>query len=91
MADVIVQLTQGEPVIKYLFKKECSGGEAPWLNIQSLSRYLISMENFRFLCYVANCHGPLIGVSCSCVPGQIEPGQELVPILVVLNYEIYLT
>jgi hypothetical protein len=31
------------------FRKECPGREAHWLTTQGLSRYLISMENSRFL------------------------------------------
>lgn len=30
---------------------------------------------------MTGCYGPLNGVSWSCVPGQIEPGQELVLLL----------
>jgi hypothetical protein len=31
------------------FRKECPGREAHWMNTPGLSRYLISMENARFL------------------------------------------
>ena len=36
------------------------------------SRYLISIENFRFLCYMTGCHGLLSGVSWIRGPGQVE-------------------
>jgi hypothetical protein len=45
-----------------------------------LSRYLISMENSRFLCHVTGCHGSQWGVS-SYIPEQVGAGS--------LNSEIH--
>jgi hypothetical protein len=57
-------------------RKGCPGREAHWLN----TRYLISMENSRFLWDVIGCHISLSELLWSRAPGQ-EPA--------VLNYEIY--
>jgi hypothetical protein len=44
----------------------------------SSSSYLISVENFRFLCYVTSCHGPLSEVSWPCALRQVVwPGNDL--------------
>lgn len=47
----------------------------------SRPRYLISMENSKFLCYETDCHCPLSGVSWLHVPEQVELGRELTPLL----------
>jgi hypothetical protein len=70
-------------------RKGCPRREAHWLNTRSLSRYFISMENFRFSCYVTSCCGPLSGVSWSRASGQVESGQELILMPTMHNYEIY--
>ena len=59
-------------------RKGCPGREV---------RYLISIENSRFLCCVTGCHGPLSGVSWLSVPGPVDPVQELVSMPAILNYE----
>ena len=59
----------------------CPGREAHWLNTRGLSRYLISTENSRFLCYMADCHAPLNGVSWLHVPDQTELAREFAPLL----------
>jgi hypothetical protein len=59
-------------------RKGCPGRKAHWLNTQGLSRYLISMENSNFLCYLTSRHGPLNGMSRLHVLGQADPGWELV-------------
>lgn len=41
------------------------------MNIWGLSRYIISLENSRCLCYVTDCQGSLSGVSWSQVPDQV--------------------
>lgn len=38
-------------------RMECPGKEVHWLDTPSLSRYLISMENSRFLFYMTDCQG----------------------------------
>lgn len=53
------------------FGKECARREAHWLNTRVLSRYLISMENSRFSCYVTDCHGPLSVCHGLRVPDQV--------------------
>ena len=77
MADVnayiLLRLNQG---LNTFCGKECPGREAHWLNIQGLSRYIITTENSRFLCYVTDCHGPLSGVSWLHVLEQVF-GREL--------------
>ena len=65
MADVnsynLLRMNQG---LNTFCRKGCPGREAHWLNTRGLSRYLISMENSRFLCYMTSvmalsmgCHG----------------------------------
>ena len=58
-------------------KKECPGREAYWLNTQSLSGYLISMEN-SVLIYMAIGYVPTSGV-WSHVPGQDSVGSRELP------------
>jgi hypothetical protein len=63
-------------------EKECPGREETHqLHTQGLSRHLISMENFRVLCYMTSCHGPLSEVSWFCVLEQVELARELAPLL----------
>lgn len=45
-------------------------GRSSWLNTLDSTRYLISMENYRFLCYRIDYHGPFNEMSSSCVPEQ---------------------
>lgn len=45
-AYTFLRLNQG---LSIFFEKECPGREAHWLNMLGLSRYLISLENSRFL------------------------------------------
>lgn len=52
-----------------------------------MSRYLIIIENSRFLYYVTNCHGPLSTVSWLLLPDQIV-WQRAVLITTILNSEI---
>lgn len=52
----------------------------------SSSSYLISVENFRFLCYVTSCHGPLSEVSWSFSLGQ-ESDLEQTQTPTVCNYD----
>lgn len=50
-----------------------------WFNLRcKLGMLYLHGEGLWVLCYMIGCHGPLNGVSWSHVPGQIEPGQELV-------------
>jgi hypothetical protein len=58
-------------------KKECPGRKAYWLNPQSLSGYLISMEN-SVLIYMAIGYVPTSGV-WSHVPGQDSVGSRELP------------
>ena len=59
------------------YRKGWPGSKAHWLHTQGLARYLISMKNSRFLCYVTDCHGLLRGTSWWRVPGQIvRPGAD---------------
>jgi hypothetical protein len=53
-------------------RKEWPGRAAPWLNYGGLSRYLISMENSRCLCYMTDHHGPPSGLSWLPVPEQVQ-------------------
>jgi len=53
--------------------KEWPGREAHWLNAWGLARYLISIENSRFLCYMTDCPGPPWSVV---VPEQVDMGRE---------------
>lgn len=73
-------LYSGDPGIKYLFSKECSGREAHWLNAGvgvELSKYLISMENSRRLGHLTQC--PWSSVGCrgylvqSSTPAALKP------------------
>ena len=82
-----IHLTQGEAGIKYTLQEGMPRKGSSLTN--HLSRYLISMENSRFFCYVTSWQGPLGGVLWLCVPGQAEPGWELIPRPGVLSYEIY--
>jgi hypothetical protein len=52
-----------------------------------LSRFLISMESSRLLCYMTDCHGPPGGVSWLCVPDQVV-WQGAGPTPAVLSSEI---
>lgn len=56
---------------------ERSAQEGSQLNPCGLSRYRISMENSRCLCYMTDCHGPLGGVSWLHVPEQVELDKDL--------------
>ena len=84
-AYVFLRVNQG---LNTLCGKECSGREAHWLSTQSLSRYLISMENSRFLCSTTGCYSPLSGVAWLHVPGPADHGLELASMPAILNYVI---
>ena len=71
-AYTLLRVNQG---LNTFFQKDCPGREAHWLNIRSLSGYLISIENSRCLCGVTSCHDLPSGVSWSHAPGQ-ESGRE---------------
>lgn len=47
-------------------RKECPGRKTHQLNPWSLSRYLSSIENSRFLCYMTDCHGSHWGAVVMC-------------------------
>ena len=82
-----IQLIQGEPGIKCLLWERMSRKESSLAEHSGSIRYLISTENSRFLLYVTDCHGPLIGVSWLCLPDQIIwQGSGSTP--AVLNFEI---
>ena len=88
MADVNVYiLLKVNQELNTFCGKECPGREAHWLNTQGLSRYLISMENSRFLCYMTDCHGLLSGVPWLHVPDQVV-WQGAGPTPAVLSSEI---
>lgn len=74
-------LTHGESGIEYLLEEGMPMKEVHCLTTQCLSRYLLSMENSRSLCYVTSSDGPLHVFSLLCVLGQVELKRELVPCL----------
>ena len=72
-AYVLFRVNQG---LNTVCGKGCPGREAHWLNPLGLSRYLISIENSRSLCYVTGCHGPLCG-GVMVTRRQVDPVREL--------------
>jgi hypothetical protein len=81
---ILLGVNQG---VDTFWGKECPGREAYWLNTRGLARYLINMENSRFLCYVTECHGLCSGVSSLCVPDQAL-WQGAGPMPTILKSEI---
>jgi hypothetical protein len=77
-AYISLQENQG---LNSLCGKECPGREAHWINTWGLSKYLIIMEDSRFLCNLTNCNGLLGGLLWLHVPGQVELDRELFPCL----------
>lgn len=64
---------QGGKGLNTFSRKGCPGREVYWLNTRGLSRYFISMETSRFLCYVTGYHGPHNGVLWLCVSRTDRP------------------
>jgi hypothetical protein len=71
-ADVNVYILLGvKEGLNTFCRKKCPGREAHWLNTPDLFKYLISMENSGFLCYMTDSQGPLSGASWLHVPDQV--------------------
>jgi hypothetical protein len=87
MADRNIYLLRVNQRLNTFCRKGCPGKEAHWLNTGGLSRYLIRMENCRFLC----CDLQVVivlSVGCHGYVFQVELGRELVPTPATLGYEI---
>lgn len=82
---ILLRVNQG---LNAFCGKECPGREAHWLNTWVLSEYLISMENSGFLCFVADCHSSLSGVSWLCVFQSRKRQAGSGPTPTVLDSEI---
>ena len=55
-------------------REKCPRREAHWLNAEGVSRYLISMENFRFYA-MTECYSSFSGMSWLHVLEQVEAGR----------------
>ena len=71
--------TQGEQGLNIFCRKGSSLAE-----YSGPRRYFTIMGNSRVLCYMTSCHSLLSEVPWLHVPGQVVPGQELVPCLLFL-------
>lgn len=78
-------LTHGESGIEYLLEDGMPMKEVHCLTTQCLSRYLLSMENSRSLCYMTSSDGPLhvfFFVMCSRTGRAQERASSMPTILI---------